>query len=302
MDEYHKLVDKCGFRGICHKITALLNNTDNGVVLMSATPHKDYISFLRELVQDREIYTYNIDYDKPADCIQIYNARKKDLYSILKKVKDNNDRTCVFYNSVKGISDIVDNIGDEDCEILCSEKHDHQLGTYYSNSFNENKHLHFMTSAYFTGHDIKIHITHCIIIGSMENDGLCVGERDVKQVIGRCRDGVEGIHIFYLKGGTDRVKYQPVKDEYDRNKQFLEAMGDNWKNSPATIQLKQDTIRLSDTLERYEYWSDKKKLIKRLEDYGFRIIQKKFEDFAGLPKGENSHSKMPRRELQREKQ
>lgn len=288
IDEYHKLVDECGFREICHEATGLIKNTDGGVVLMSATPHWRYISFIRELVNDREIVTYNIEYsrDDIAKLIQVYPANKKDLHSILKKVKDNSldNHTCVFFNSIKGITDIIDHIGEDDCEILCSEKHENELGDYYSDTFNERKRLHFMTSAYFTGHDIKTHVKHCIIIGSKETESMCLGERDIKQMIGRFRSGVEGIHLFYLNKRVLMDKYQPIKDEFFKNTQYLEMMGENWKNTPVTIKLKQETIRLEDTLERFDYWSHKEKLIKRLENYGYIVKQKAVGEFDNVEK------------------
>jgi hypothetical protein len=289
LDEYHKLVDECGFRdATCFKITDLIKNTDNGVVLMSATPHWGYIDFIRELVKNRDIITFNINYEQGYEkLIQVYDVKKKDLSAILNKVKKvpENKHICVFYNSVKGgITDLLDQIGEDDCEVLCSINNEKDLGNYFSKTFNDNKRLHFLTSAFFTGQDIRVPIRQCIIIGSKESENMCLGERDIKQIIGRFRKGVEGIHLFYLAAKTQLSNYQPVKDNYDRNIQILEALGDNWTSKPATIHLNQDTIRLKDTLERFEYWSSKQRLIKRLEDYGYVVKPKKIGDYEGVEK------------------
>lgn len=286
IDEYHKLVDDSGYRDICHRITELVRKTNSGAVLMSATPHMGYIDFIREIVESKDVITYNVSYQEPSKLIQLYDVKKKDLKAILKKVKDSprNNHTCVFYNSVSGIKEIMDHIGGDDCEILCSEINEKDLGQYYSKSFDENKRLHFLTSAYFTGHDIKTHIQQCIIIGSPETENMCLGERDIKQIIGRFRKGVDGISIFFMYKRTNMDRYQVIKDDYDKKTQLLDMVGEKWKTQPITIQMKQETIRLEDILDRYDYWSRRDKLVKRLEYYGYTVRVKKIGDFEDIEK------------------
>lgn len=286
IDEYHKLVDDSGYRDICHRITELVRKTDNGAVLMSATPHIGYIDFIREIVEDRDVITYNVAYQVPPKLIQIYDVKKKDLKAVLKKVKDSpkNKHTCVFYNSVSGIKEIIDQIGGDDCEILCSEINEKDLGQYYSKNFDENKRLHFLTSAYFTGHDIKVRIQQCIVIGSPETENMCLGERDIIQIIGRFRQGVDGIQLFYMYKRRNMDKYQAVKDVYDKNTQLLNMIGEKWRTTSTTIQMKQETIRLEDILDRYDYWSSKDRLVKRLENYGYAVKSKKIGEFEAIGK------------------
>lgn len=286
IDEYHKLVDDSGYRDICHKITELVRKTDSGAVLMSATPHLGYIDFIREIVEDRDVIAYNVDYQDSPKLIHIYDVKKKDLKAVLKKVKDSpkNNHTCIFYNSVSGIKEIIDQIGGDDCEILCSEVNEKDLWQYYSKSFDENKRMHFLTSAYFTGHDIKTHIQQCILIGSPETENMCLGERDIKQIIGRFRQGVDGIQLFYMYKRRNMDKYQAVKDVYDKNTQLLNMVGEKWKTAPITIQMKQETIRLEDILDRYDCWSSKDRLTKRLENYGYVVKNKKIGEFEAIEK------------------
>lgn len=297
IDEYHKLVDDSGYRDICHRITELVRKTDSGAVLMSATPHMGYIDFIRDIVENRDVITYNIDYQDTPKLIQIYDVKKKDLKAVLKKVKDSprNNHTCVFYNSISGIKKIIDQIGGDDCEILCSETNEKDLGQYYSKIFDENKRLHFLTSAYFTGHDIKVRIRQCIIIGSPETENMCLGERDIKQIIGRFRKGVDGISIFYMYKRANMDRYQVIKDDYDKKTQLLDMVGEKWKTQPITIQMKQETIRLEDILDRYDYWSKRDKLAKRLENYGYVVKNKKIGEFEDIEK----RSKLTFKEAQR---
>lgn len=74
-------------------------------------------------------------------------------------------------------------------------------------------------------------------------------------------------------------RYQTIKSEFDKNNQCLDMMGENWKMRPATIEMRQENIRLKDTLERFDYWSSKRTLIKRLEDYGYVIKDRQVGEF-----------------------
>ena len=297
IDEYHKLIDECSFRDVCSDVPLLIKETDSSVILMSATMHEGFISFIRDLVPDKKIGTYTVVYnDGWKRCIQMYSIpKRKVLCDILKKIKDSlkeGQHMCVFLNCVDYIKKIINQIGADDVEVLCSEKNKDDLEKYYSNKFDETKKLHFMTSAYFTGHDISVSVKHCIIIGSPGANHMCLGERDIKQIIGRFRyseddkrkvyGGAESIHIFYLKEKLRGDEYVPYKDLYDKYNSFLTAMGDNWVSDKNTIKLKQETIMLADTLERFDYWSSIDKLKKRLEDYGYSIIDSKLKEFEEI--------------------
>ena len=299
IDEYHKLIDECDFRDVCSDVPLLIKETDSSVILMSATMHEGFISFIRELVPDKKIGTYTVVYDDYyKKCLSIYTIpKKKDLCSILKKIKDSlkeGEHMCVFLNCVDYIKKIINQIGDEYVEVLCSEKNKDDLGDYYSDKFNETKQLHFLTSAYFTGHDIRVRVMHCIIIGSPGANNMCLGERDIKQMIGRFRvsvdekgkeyGGIDNLSIFYLKESTRGEAHDPIDSQYEINNVYLKAMGDNWVNDKKTIELKQKTIMLADTLERFEYWSSQDKLEKRLITYGYNITKGKLKEFESAAK------------------
>ena len=55
-------------------------------------------------------------------------------------------------------------------------------------------------------------------------------------------------------------------------------------NDKKTIELKQKTIMLADTLERFEYWSSQDKLEKRLITYGYNITKGKLKEFESAAK------------------
>lgn len=284
IDEYQKLIDECGFRSICFGVTDLIKKTDNGVILMSATPHLEYIKMLREYVVDKEIKTYTINYDDELckQSIQIYDV-KKNIKDIIHKVKENNRHTVVFYNCVNEIKKMINQIGDTYCEVLCSESNKMSVGEYYSTAFNNEKKLHFMTSAYFTGHDINERIDQCIIIGSPKYSFLCYSDRDIKQMLGRFRKGVGGVHLFYLKSNFDKSDYTTIKTEYDTTAMLLDAIGNNWTVNSVCVEKKQNFIYLQDTMNQFGIWSDKMALMEMLRDMGYVVYATKMGDFDLIP-------------------
>ena len=286
IDEYHKLVDESNFRKICFQLTELIKNTENGVLLMSATPHRGYVEMLREYCE-KEIKTYTIDYgddSKVQKGLMFFETKKKDIKSIIQKVKKKNKQTCVFYSSVKDIKNILNVIGDDDVEVLCSEVNQKELGEYYSSEFNENKKLHFMTSAYFTGHDINVRINQCIIVGSPISENLCYSDRDIKQMIGRFRKGVYGINLFYIWSNFEKNGYTEIKSELEEKQDVLDALGDNWILKTATVKIKQKVLNLQDIMERFEIWKDKNSVKNMLNKIFGKVYDGKIGDFEEVNK------------------
>ena len=291
IDEYHKLVDESNFRKICFQLTELIKNTENGVLLMSATPHRGYVEMLRKYCCEKEkenkINTYTIDYgddSKVQKGLMFFETKKKDIKSIIQKVKKNNKQTCVFYSSVKDIKNILNVIGDDDVEVLCSEVNQKELGEYYSSEFNENKKLHFMTSAYFTGHDINVRINQCIIVGSPISENLCYSDRDIKQMIGRFRKGVYGINLFYIWSNFEKNGYTEIKSELEEKQDVLDALGDNWILKTATVKIKQEVLNLQDIMERFEIWKDKNSVKNMLNKIFGKVYDGKIGDFEEVNK------------------
>lgn len=283
IDEYHKLIDESSFRDICFDLTELIKTTENGCILMSATPHYGYVEMLREYC-DKEVKTYTVEYDYDewiTKRISFFEVNKKEIAHILQKTKKHNDHVCVFYSSVTDIKNILNRIGDDDVEVLCSEVNKKELGKYYSDKFDENKKLHFMTSAYFTGMDIRIKVDQCIIVGSPVGVNMCYSDRDVKQMIGRFRNGVVGedYKLFYIWSNFEKNGYTEIKSNFDRNKQLLEALGDNWKVNNTTVAIRQEFLNQDDIIDRFNTWKDKNGVIEMLKGIGYNVVECKIGDF-----------------------
>ena len=222
IDEYHKLVDECDFRDVMSKVVNKIAKIDMNVLFMSATEHTGLLNMLQELYGGIDICVYDIDYSYKrsikSDRLNFYDINKKDVCSIIKMVKDRGESAVVFYNSVNEIKNIINMIGDDYCEILCSESRKDETGEYYSDDFDPKKQIHFCTSAYFTGCDFDVVIDHCMIIGSSKHTNMSYSDRDIRQMLGRFRKGVRAKHILNIKSKVvDKKEWLEIKDKYDDN-------------------------------------------------------------------------------------
>ena len=278
VDEYHKLVDESKFRSIMAELTELIIKTDLSVTLMSATPHYDYICALREAVGNKkEVVSVNVIYNgrRMTKRMSIYNPKASEIDRIIKKYLDGNYHVCIFYNNVKRITKILNDIGTEDCEILCSESRKKDCGNYYSNGYTPTKRMHFMTSAYFTGHDIDEFSGKVIIIGGNSTVAGALGMRDIKQLLGRfrgyCGESMSNIHLLYVWEKKDDAAYETIETQLNSTENILKGLGDNWIMNAACIEHKLKNMYCNDALKRLDYWNSEEKLIKKLRKNGYVV-------------------------------
>lgn len=245
VDEYHKLIDDSNYRDICYDMVERIMTTDSNVLLMSATPNREFIDFL-EIFSGKEVETYNVQYDDEGDdkkfaplqwmdrekgirtydivCEIINTARnkKKEYEEYPSRVGLANNQVVFFYNSVKEITNIIKAMPDKsDVEVLCAKDELHELTVpCYSEQFNENKLIHFATSANFTGMDIILRkkgiVNKIVIIGGNSQDFLSYSNKNIKQMLGRPRvvklsDGrvVDGyVSSFVIPNGRAVSKFK----------------------------------------------------------------------------------------------
>ena len=228
IDEYHKLVEDCAFREICAKTIDLVLRTKLNVVLMSATPNYELVDYLKEH-SDKEVVTIDVKYgddDKTQiNYIDKGNNKIKDIINEVIRLNEGK-QLCIFNNDVDGTDTIIHNsIYKDDMELLCSKDNEKAVNSY-SESFNNNKHIHFLTSAYFTGMDIDIPIDYAIIVGGNLTHIKSYSASDIKQMLGRFRKGVE--NIFVLKE-NNKLRVQDVNNINGQLKMFSERF-DNYKD------------------------------------------------------------------------
>ena len=314
VDEYHKLIDESKFRPVMVGMTDLIIKTCEPVVLMSATPHDAYIETLSDvLYEKKDIIPLNISYkmtdtgliepdDKKREAIEktkmhqkiverlkkasrkmtksmsIYDIAPYELTAFCKWLISSGKKVCVFYNNVSKISNILKKVGTDDCEILCSndEKQKEKCGKYYSDKYNEEKRIHFMTSAYFTGHDIDEKVDDCFIIGSKRGSCTAISMRDIKQIIGRfrsyCGMSWSGINIMYLKEGRNDDEYKTIDNQLKETEFWLNKCGDAWIDNSEAIKMKLNNLKYRDIIQQFEYWSTPEKLIMRLRKEGYEVF------------------------------
>ena len=295
LDEYHKLISECGYREICYSVTSMLKSTKYGVMLMSATPNWDYIKMLKKYSK-KDVASYTVKYiDDEINLMHKVNQKKILIYSVMKKFADiinrvylapQNEQIVIFYNNLSAVENIVQKMNTEDVEILCSANHKEKLGEFYSDTFNQDKRLHFLTSAYFTGCDINTKIDKCIIIGSRSNGFLSYGCEDIQQMIGRFRCGCGSIHLFYNAQAREMWDYVNIKSQYENNVAQLKKLGEKCFDNEF-IGIMQETIMQRQTLKDWKNWESMDKLMEAMRQYGY-VVEKgemhKFEDIISPPK------------------
>jgi len=314
VDEYHKLIDESKFRPVMVGMTDLIIKTREPVVLMSATPHDAYIETLSDvLYEKKDIIPLNISYkmtdtglvepdDDKREAIEktkmhqkiverlknasrrmtksmsIYDIAPYELTAFCKWLISSGKKVCVFYNNVSKVSQIMKKVGTEECEILCSndEKQKEKCGKYYSDKYNKEKRVHFMTSAYFTGHDIDEEIDACYIIGSRRSACTAISMRDIKQIIGRFREycgwSWNGINMMYLNEGICDEEYKTLDRQLSETEFWMKKCGSDWVNNPEAIKMKLNNLKYHDIRQQFEYWSTPEKLIKRLRAEGYEVF------------------------------
>ena len=278
VDEYHKLVDDNNYREIMAQLTELIIKTDLSVTLMSATPHEGFIEALRKVLRGKkELVLINVVYKNRCMTkrMSIYNLKKKELEKLVRAYLNTNQQIYIFYNNVSLITQILNDIKSDDCEILCSNSHEKECGEYFSKSYDPKKRIHFLTSAYFTGHDIEGEVDKVFIIGGKSTDITAISMRDIQQILGRfreyCGESMSCIFLMYIKEKRNKTKYWSLMQKARITKDKLKGYGDNWVMNAACIEDKLMNMFCQDAIERLEYWSTEEKLIKKLRKNGYVV-------------------------------
>ena len=278
VDEYHKLIDDCNYREICAKVVKTIITTKSNVVLMSATPNYEFIEFLRE-VSGKEVETYNVEYeDNVSPVLQwMERGKGKKLFDIINEVmraarqkaaEGKVHQVVFFYNSVKGISDIVNQMEDtSDVEVLCSKRNSKSVPCY-NDKFNEEKMFHFMTSAYFTGMDVEEHIDKVVIIGGNSSKTLAYSNKEIKQMLGRMRKGYDGSFIIPDGRAMSKNAYSDYVAKKERSKFIIESVKDDARKDEQFIQEYLDYLYYTGIVESMEGWQSKAAFTKMMSIYG----------------------------------
>lgn len=290
VDEYHKLIDDSNFRAICAKVVKTIITTKSNVVLMSATPNYEFIDFLRE-VSGKEVETYNIEYDDNVSPVLQWMERGKGqkLFDIINEVmraarqkasEDKVHQVVFFYNSVKGISDIVNQLEDtSDVEVLCSKNRNSKAVPCYSGEFNEEKRFHFMTSAYFTGMDVEAYIDKVVIIGGNSNMMLAYSNKEIKQMLGRMRKGYGWSFIISDGRALDTKAYADYRAKKEQCAFVIKNIQGDARKDEMFIQQYLDYLYYTGVVESMEGWQSKAAFTKMMSIYGeYRVMASKMKE------------------------
>lgn len=288
VDEYHKLIDDSNYREVCCRIVKTILTTDNNVVLMSATPNYEFIKFLREF-SGKDVETYNIKYDdedmhkQPCPlqwferkegyrtydivCDQCEKSReRKKAYELHpSQIGLASNKLALFFNSVKDICSIVSQMPDtSDVEVLCSKTDLHETTVpCYSKGYNPEKQIHFMTKAYIAGMDIPDRFWRVEFIGGNDIHFLAFSNKEVKQGLGRFRDGYDTT-AFVINGKVKSKNWYAhmksmattLDESIQRRKKYAGDVEYVQDHIDEIVQMNIDYLYYTSTVESMDGWDD----------------------------------------------
>ena len=257
---------------------------------MSATPNYEFIDFLRE-VSGKEVETYNIEYDDNVSPVLQWMERGKGkkLFDIINEVmraarqkasEGKVHQVVFFYNSVKGISDIVNQLEDtSDVEVLCSKSRSSKSIPCYSDEFNKDKRFHFMTSAYFTGMDVEAYIDKVVIIGGNSSMTLAYSCKEIKQMLGRMRKGCDGSFIIPDGRALDTKAYADYRAKKEQCAFVIKNIQGDARKDEMFIQHYLDYLYYTSIVESMEGWQSKAAFTKMMSIYGeYTVMASKMKE------------------------
>ena len=284
VDEYHILPTESSFREIMYDVVNLCITTENSCLLMSATPHTEFINTFKELSEYYnpkkicEIWT--IEYEKVDKKLILIDTTKakqpwRTLTAWLKREakKIDNGHTLVFLNSPDRISEIITKIGNKDvCECICSANSREIVGEYFSEEYNSDKKIHFITSKGFTGWDCDDNVDNIIIISDAKQSTMCYSERDIKQMIGRDRPEKCKRILFFYFGGQQLFKAK-IKAELNRWSNVILVDGVDWKERGVWENYLTYIVGEKDRLRVVESYSSIDSVQKIITESGYRALK-----------------------------
>ena len=314
VDEYHKLIDDSNYRDICNKLVKHILETDSNVLLMSATPNYEFIEFLRKYSgKDVETYNikysetnysnngHNITttVSERLSIVPIcWLDRKKGykLYNIICKIIEESinrkkeyiekpsivglkiNHNCVFFNSIKDLTSIISNLPEEyknEVEVLCAKTELNETTVpCYSENFNSEKQIHFMTSAYFTGMDVDTPIYSVYIVGGNSASHLAYSNKEIKQMLGRFRAGYERSYVISDGKVIDKFGYINAKSIIEKNSKRIEKLSKYMNDDDLRVEFINEFVNIyleklynKGIVENMEGWIDCDSFIKMMSVY-----------------------------------
>ena len=308
VDEYHKLIDDSNYREVCSKITKTILTTNSNVVLMSATPNYKFIEFLRGF-SGKDVETYNVQYDDEymhqnpcklqwferkegyrtydmvCDQCEKSRKRKEEYKQCPSKIGLGANKLALFFNSVKDICGIVNQMPDElktDIEVLCSRTEAHESDVpCYSKNYNPEKQIHFMTKAYITGMDIFDCFWRVIFIGGNDIHYLAFSNKEVKQGLGRFREGY--VTTAFVTNGKVKNKYmyahmksmiETLEERIQKRKKYVGDVEYVKDHIDEIVQENLDFLYYTSTVESMDGWDDFESFEKMMSEYPEYLLAK----------------------------
>lgn len=196
------------------------------------------------------VFKYKIPTEKSVELISTNNVEETCMVRVRGVLAEKKDKVVVAYNSVKGSKRMADTLikegvlENDDIGILCGENHANKktCGSLFAELSDSklNNRVSFMTSAYFSGFDIKERF-HLISISSGADPVLMLSTNNHKQISGRSRDD-KGVlsNIFVYETRESLERYFTSLELINAGKAQLKAMecfSSNYEKDPFLLEL-----------------------------------------------------------------
>lgn len=232
-DECEKIVADIDYR---HDITLPIDDffLFQNKAMVSATPivinDPRFEKQKFTIIKIKPTYDYRKELEiRPTNNVEVM------LHRLFDEQKEDNTPICIFYNSVRGIKELIVNfkIGD-DTNVYCSteaRKELHKEGYHVFDSVTDKegkislKRYNFFTSRFYSALDINLDFKPTVImlsrvyktVGSLVSPTLIDPETEAVQIVGRFRNGVK--QIIHITDTNPDTAYQS-REELE---QFLQG-------------------------------------------------------------------------------
>ena len=250
---------------------------DNNRCMLSAT----VIQLSDPDLANERITNISYDIQSPRD-ILVINSATNDIYgNVVDRIKeiqmkDPDNKIMVAFNSVTGVASIAEHLiqngicNKGDIKILCSANSENKVPDIYAELDSEELpgKINFLTSAYFTGFDIKERY-HLISVSGNKSKVHALSDKRLKQIAGRCREKLgllseTVIHDLIDPKSTDNFySKDEIIEAAATQVKALKCMHDNYASVPL---LQRIQVQVT------------KQLMKALDDIGNRFVKYRKKD------------------------
>lgn len=127
--------------------------------------------------------------------------------------------------------------------------------------------------------DIPIHVDKVVIIGGNNQMVLAYSNEEIKQMLGRMREGYEGAFVIHNGGRLNKKEYAHFTAEEERCKYFVDNIQDDARKDEKFIQVYLDYLYYKGVVNNMEGWRIKEAFTKMMDIYDeYKVVALKMKE------------------------